>query len=480
MTEKTLPKSTGVDEKTDSSLLSHGRYGTVDMIGIWGPDATFQYSLDAIATAVEVMSRLHPDIANPVYAKEIAANAKLGIINPNRIREIEAKTGHDIIAITKALEEKVSKEAASLINQARTSADTTETAKALQLKKSLEIVIDSVENLRDIILEKAYEWIGIIYMDQTHGLDALPGVAGGILVNYAETLQSDLNHLAFVCRNSIKGKWADATGRHHSATTLGIDGMELEEEYCKRLGVGHMVAPLQVPSREFVMDVVYAMARTAETMNNIASYIAWGKNDDVNLFLDKGVRRKGSSGMPHKDAKGGNPTTEEQTKSYANYMEGALKTMTAACVMNPSRDLSGSASDRITLEDVFKWGDFVIRRLASTVFNLGINEVRSIERVKRTYGVVTSERVLTYLTDRRKVSNPMPRSEAHDLLGRLATEAYTERKPFAEVLAKNEEVSKRLPMNIIIELTDPLTYLGESKRVVQIVYDSFHGKKTLV
>jgi adenylosuccinate lyase len=477
--DSTLPKDPGINVIADSKYLVGGRYGTKEMIAIWGAEPTFQRSLYAQSIAVQTMSDLHSDIAPYSYASEIAEKAKLGIISPDRIREIEDKTGHDIIAINTSLEEQVSSEAAALINLARTSADTTETAKALQVKESIEVTVDSLENLRDVVLEKAYRWKEIPYMDQTHGLDAVPGCAGGILAHYAEMLQSNLDFWNHVYRNSVKGKWADVTGRHHSAKALDIDGIKLEEEYCKELGLGHMIAPLQVPAREFLADVVHVGARTAETMNNIACYMAWGKSSDVDLFIDKGKKRKGSSGMPHKDIKGGNPTTEEQTESFTNYMRGAMTTMLSACAMRPSRDLSGSASDRITLEISFKWGDYVIRRLASAVYNLGINEGRSLERVNRSYGVTTSERVLTYLTDRRRTKNSMPRSKAHDLVAELATEAYTGRKPFVGVLLQSNEITSRLSESDIREAADPLTYLGESKKIVELVYDSFHGKKTL-
>jgi len=478
--EKTLPKPTGIDAKTDPRFLIGGRYGTTEMIKIWGPERTFQYSLDALAEGVNTMSRLHPDIANPAYAKEISENAKIGIIDPQRIRELEYETGHDIVAITKALEEKVCPSAASLPGQARTSADTTETAKAKQLQESLIVIADSIENLRDVVLEKSYDWINIPFMEETHLLDALPGVAGGIFSHYAEVLQSDLDFLKYVYKNSLKAKWADATGCHHSAKALGISGMKLEKEYCKSLGLNRMIAPAQVPAREFIMDNVYVVARTAETMNNLASYIAWGKSDDVDVFKDETPKkRKGSSAMPHKDAKGGNPTIDEQTESFANLTRGFMSTMLSSCKMRPKRDLTASASDRVTLETSFKFGDYVIRRLSSDVYNLGINEERSKERVLRTNGIVTSERILTLLTDQRKTKNPMPRSQAHDLLGKLATQAYENKTSFKKVLLQNEEVTSHLSKSVISRAANPLTYLGESKNIVKTVYQSFHKKKTL-
>lgn len=478
--DKTLPKPRGVSSKSDPSLLAHGRYGTDDTIKILGAEQTYQFTLDAQSSAVSTLSDLYPEIVPPRHAEEIKHAATLDRIRPARIRELEEQTGHDVIAINTSLEEKVSTEAASHIGKARTSADATETAKALQLKRSIEVVTGSIENLRDIALEKGMEWIDQIHMDQTHLYDALPTFAGRPLMFYAEMLQSNLDMLAFVYRNSVKGKWADATGNHHSAVDLGIDGMKLQEEYCRRLGIGHMIAPAQIPGREFTTDVVYALARSAETMKNLAFYIAWGMSDDVDIFRDLNPRkRKGSSAMPHKDRKGGNRTVEEQTESLANFMRGALMTSLSSCSFRYGRDLSGSASDRIMLEDAFKFTDHVTRNLANVVFYVGLNTKRLMERLLRTYGIVTSERVLTYLTDLRRTRYPMTRTEAHDLLGELATRAYNTRRQFGDVLVKNRDVTSRLPPQLIREISDPRTYVGQSKEIMERVFNAYHKRKTL-
>jgi len=479
--DDTLPKLRFPrDYKIDSSKLAAGRYGTLDMCGIWGDEETFEKSLFVQGQAALTLSSLHPDIVPPELAREMAEKANLEYIDPKRIRELEAKTGHDVIAINTALEEVVSIEAGVHINKAKTSADTTQPVRALQLKSSLEVIADSTENLRDITIEKSLRWDEIPFMVPSHLFDALPGVAGRPLAHYAEILQSDLNFLKFVYNNSIIGKWADATGDHHSATSFGIDGIELQRKYCEDLGIGFMDASAQVPGLEFEADVFFVMARTAETMNNLAKFIAWGKSDDVNVFRDDNPkRRKGSSAMPHKDVKGGNPTAEEQVMSVRNYTQGLMMTALSNCELPYARNLSASANSRINFDNGFKFLDHGIRRLASTVYWLGIDEARSIERIERTYGVTTSQYVMNYLTDSRRVSNPMTRSQAHELMGRLATYAWKNKISFTDVVLGNEEVRERLDEQTIRDITDPLTYLGESKRIVRIVANKYHRKKTL-
>ncbi len=465
--------------KPDPAMLAAGRYGTPEMCQIWGPENTMALQLYVQGVAAVSLSNLDPEIVPGELAREIADRATLEHVKPDKIREIEARTGHDIIGVNTALEEVLSEAARVHVNKAKTSADTTQPARALQLKKSLEVVADTIENLRDITLERAVGWINIPYMDGTHGFDALPTVAGRPFTHYAEMLQSGLDLLKFVYIHSIMGKWADATGNHHSATVLGISGMNLEGDYCNRLGVGHMIAPAQLPGLEFEADVFFVLSRFTETMNNIANYLHWGKSQDVDLFSDTKSGRKGSSAMPHKDVKGGNPTAEEQVMSLRRYMQGNLVTAVSNSEMRYARDLAASANSRINFEDGFKFFDHAARSLASAVYHLGINEARSQERIERTYGITTSQQVMMILTDPRRVEEPMARSIAHDLMGELATRAYTTRTPFIDVLLQNEDVTSRISSEQLRGLTDPIQYIGQSKEIIGRVFENYHHQRTL-
>ena len=467
------------NKKLDSKDLVAGRYGTEEMVKIWGDERTFEYCLKVQGQAAKTLAELYPEIVSPKSAEEIISKANLNSIDPERIRELESKTGHDIIAINTALEEQLSKEAGTHINKAKTSADTTQPARALQLKESLLVIADSIENLRDILIEKAEKWKDKPSMEQTHLYDALPSVAGRPLVHYAELLQSGLNLLKYVYENSIVGKWADATGNHHSATALGIDGIRLQEKYCNDLKIGYMDAPGQLPGLEFEADVFYVLSRFSETMNNIARFISLGRSDDANLFVNSDpIKKKGSSAMPHKDAKNGNPVIEEQIMSIRNYLQGNLITSLSNCEMPYARNLAASSNSRINLEDGFKYLDHGIRRLSKLIYWIELREDRAKERVERSYGVVTSQQVMTYLTDSRNVKNPMTRTQAHDLIGKLATEAWENKVSFKDILLKNKEVTSRLSEKTLCSITNPLKYIGKSKEIIDLVKIKCYRKKT--
>ena len=478
---ETLPKPLAPEGiKLKPEDLAARKYGSYEMVNIWGYEKTVDYSLKVQGQSCLILSKLAPNIISEDHAKRLNEKANLNYVKIERVRELEAKTGHDIIAINTSLEEVLDQELKPHPNKLKTSADTTQPARALQLKASLEIIADSLENLRDIVIEKSVKWINYPSIDLTHLYDALPTVAGRPFAHYAEMLQSNLDFLKIIYKKSIIGKWADATGNHHSAKSLGVDGLLLEDEFCNSLGINHMIAPAQIPGLEFESDIVYVAARSSETLNNLAQFIAYGRGDDCNIFINGNPKKKkGSSAMPHKDAKNGNPDIEEQIKSIRNKMQGWLTTSLSNCELPYARTLYASANSRIDFEDGFKFLDHGIRRLAEVVYWLNLNEDRSEERVKRSFGVVTSQQVLNYLTSQDHVKNPMPRSEAHNLMGEIATKAWTSKTHFIDLLLQNKEVTSRINEETLRRISNPLEYVGESKKIIQLVKENFYKKKTL-
>ena len=480
---ETQPRKANVHMIRDAPLLLEGRYGTREMCDIWGNDAnTYVAIMQAQVEGLPVLNQLSPGLIPEKCIDALRQTANLDSVDSAHVRELEASGSHDVVAINTAWGEaadKITPGASSVTNFLRTSADSTETAKAMRCKKSFEVLAESVENLRDIALEKSLEWMDDPYMDQTHFYDALPTVAGRPFSFYAEMLQSDLDFVAFVYTNSLFAKWADATGNHHSATTVGINGMRLQDDYAKHLGLRCMTAPAQLPGREYNADIMYALARTSGTLANLGRYIRKGRGDDSAVFvLKKPGKAKGSSAMPHKDIKGGNPIAEEQAGSLLHVMAGKMVTAIETIPFDYGRDLEGSASDRLDVGPAFKFVDHVTRRLAEVVYYLNLDKARSLDRINRTYGTVTSEQVMTYLLDPRLAREPMSRHAAHDLLGKLAKQAYDDRAPFFEVLERNLEIACRVDPNIIRQITNPIKYIGQSREIIQRNYDDLHGRKT--
>lgn len=92
---------------------------------------------------------------------------------------------------------------------------------------------------------------------------------------------------------------------------------------------------------------------------------------------------------------------------------------------------------------------------------------------------MTSQQVMTYLTDQNSTTNPMSREEAHDLTAKLAQQAWDEKRNFTDVVLDCEAITSRLDTETIRKITDPLQYIGESKNIIDTVIGKYYQKKTL-
>jgi adenylosuccinate lyase len=115
-----------------------------------------------------------------------------------------------------------------------------------------------------------------------------------------------------------------------------------------------------------------------------------------------------------------------------------------------------------------------MRKVAETVYYTELKENRSVERVLRSRGCVTSPQILTALTSHP--TNPMAWSDAHNLVGKCAEEAWNHEKMFYDVLLTKPEITSRITSSELKELTDPLKYIGKSKEIIRTVFAKYWGQ----
>jgi adenylosuccinate lyase len=76
------------------------------------------------------------------------------------------------------------------------------------------------------------------------------------------------------------------------------------------------------------------------------------------------------------------------------------------------------------------------------------------ENMERSWGLMYSQRVLLRLTE-----GGLARQPAYEIVQRNAMRAWTERRPFRELLASDPEVTARLSPAALAECFDPAWYL---------------------
>ena len=125
------------------------RYSREEMSSKWTYQAKYQAWLDVEKAVVKAWAKLGKIPQED--ADKIIANANFDI---KRIDEIEAVTRHDLIAFTTSVSETLGDES-RWFHYGMTSSDTIDTAVALQMKDSLELIIKDVKMIMESIKKRA-------------------------------------------------------------------------------------------------------------------------------------------------------------------------------------------------------------------------------------------------------------------------------------------------------------------------------------
>ena len=265
------------------------RYTLPEMAAIWSLENKFQKWLDVEIAVCEVHAEDGTIPADAV--EEIKAKAAFTV---ERINEIEMTTDHDVIAFTTNLAENIG-ESARFVHYGLTSSDVVDTANALLLKESCEVLLAKVDAMLPVLQRRAYEFKDTPQMGRTHGIHAEPTSFGLVWALWYSEMQRNRERLERAKEAVSVGKISGAVGAFaHLAP-------DVEERVCERLGIKAAPVSTQVIQRDRYAEYLSTLAIIASTLEKIALQVRhWQRTEvrEAQEAFKKG--QKGSSAMPHK------------------------------------------------------------------------------------------------------------------------------------------------------------------------------------
>jgi adenylosuccinate lyase len=381
---------------------------------------------------------------------EIKAKANF---DPKRVLEIEAEVRHDMIAFLTNVNEYVG-DAGRYIHLGLTSSDVLDTALALQLVASLDVLLQRLEELVAAIRTQAQQHRYTVMIGRSHGIHAEPITFGFKLAGWlAEVLRSQ-NRLTRLRQDIAVGKISGAVG-----TYANIEP-RVEEIACQKLGLQADTASTQVISRDRHADYVQQLALLGATIERFAVEIRNLQRTDVlevEEFFAKG--QKGSSAMPHKR----NPIRSERLTGIARIVRGHAVAALENVALWHERDISHSAVERVILPDTCILTHFMVAEITDLVKNLLVYP-QNMERNMNCYGgVVFSQKVLLAL-----VSKGMNREEAYTVVQSCAHQAWNQPEGnFHDLITQDTRVTLLLSPEEIKTCFDPQQHLKHLEQIYQ-------------
>ncbi len=411
-------------KRRSASLYLIERYAPARMRQVFSDQRRFELWLQVEILVAEAWAELGRVPADALTAIRGAR------VDVERIREIEERRNHDVIAFLEQVGETIGPES-RFVHLGLTSSDVIDTAFALQLKEAAAIIREELARLREAAAELALRHRSTLMIGRTHGIHAEPITFGFKVAGWVAELDRALARLDQAAAEVAVGKLSGAVGTHATVPPA------LEERVCERLGLGVDPVSTQIVSRDRHAGFMAALAVVAGTMERIATEIRHLQRSEVaEAFEPFGREQKGSSAMPHKR----NPVLAERVCGLARTVRGYAATALENQALWHERDISHSSAERVVFPDACCLVDYMAITLAKVVGGLEVDADRMRENLDLGGGVVFSQRVLLAL-----VESGMSREDAYEIVQSAAHRALRGEGAFRHLLRENDEVRRRLP-----------------------------------
>ncbi|HLH69224.1 MAG TPA: adenylosuccinate lyase [Candidatus Dormibacteraeota bacterium] len=400
------------------------RYAPARIQEIWSDRHRFDLWLRVEILACEAWSSLGRVPA------EALPRIRAATVDPQRVAEIEARVGHDVVAFLTAVSESVGQPEARYLHLGLTSSDVVDTAFALQLRESADVILEDLRQLRGTAAALAVRHRGTIMVGRTHGIHAEPITFGFKVAGWVAELDRTIARLEQATAEVATGKLSGPVGTHSSVDP------RVEEYVCSALGLRVDPVSTQVVGRDRHAAFMSALATAAASMERIALEVRHLQRSEVGEALEPfGDEQKGSSAMPHKR----NPVLTERICGLARVVRGHALTAQENVALWHERDISHSSAERVIFPDACCLVDFMATELGRVLAGLEVHPTRMLQNLELGGGIVYSQAALLAL-----VESGLSREDAYRIVQSAAHRALRGDGGFRANLQADPEVAARI------------------------------------
>ncbi|MBI4362547.1 MAG: adenylosuccinate lyase [Euryarchaeota archaeon] len=426
------------------------RYGTPEMRRVWSEEARLRRCLE-----VEVaLARAEESLRMVPRGTSAALERGARRVTLARVKTLEARIGHDLMALVKALAERSGPQG-EYAHYGATSYDIVDTALALQMEESLGLLEAKLHALLGVLVARARETRRLVCAGRTHGQIAVPTTYGMRFALWAEETGRHLERLCQMRPRLLVGKISGAVG---TGASLGPRGMEVERRALRRLGLSPVPVASQIVQRDRHAEYILFLAQVATTLDKICTQVRTLQRTEIGEAEEPfGESQVGSSTMPHKR----NPIKSEQVCGIARVVRGMAEPALLNNTLWDERDLTNSSAERILLPEASILVDHILQVATGVLRGLRLHE----ENIRRNleHAEALSEAVMMALAPH------LGRQRAHETVRRTAQRAHTRGQPIIEALQEERDVARHLTRRDLKRLLKPEAYIGSAVERVDAV-----------
>ena len=409
------------------------------MSKIWDLNSKFDYYLQVELAVCDAYAQLGTIPADA--AKQIRQDAKFSI---ERIDEIEKEVRHDVIAFLTCVNESLG-DLGRYVHIGMTSSDVIDTAFALQIKDSGEIILEDLNKTISTLKKLADKHKNTICIGRSHGIHAEVMTFGVKLCSWIDILERQKDNFTHALEQIRVGQISGPVGTYSNISP------EIEEITCKNLGLKPARVSTQIIARDYHAYLIQSLALIASVIEQFATEIRHLQRTEV-LELEEGFGKgqKGSSAMPHKK----NPVLSENLCGLARVVRANSIAALENIPLWHERDISHSSTERIIFPDSLILVDFMLSRFNSVMENIVVHEDNMLKNTDKFGGIVFSQKVLLSLT-----AKGLSREDAYRIVQRNALDAFQNNGDFRANLLNDSDVTSLLSPDEIEKIFDKQAFL---------------------
>ncbi len=410
------------------------RYSRPEMAAIWSDENRLR-----LWTQIEVLTCEARALRGEIPAEDveiIRARARADFAD---VREREKQTNHDVAAFVDVLSASIGP-ASRHVHYGLTSSDVLDTALAVQLRDSGELLLRGVDGLADVLRRRALEFQHTPMAGRTHGMHAEPLTFGLKLLHAYAELRRTRMRLQRAVDDVGYGKLSGSVG------TFAHLGPGIEAHVCRSLGLRCEPVATQVVPRDRHAAFVAALALLGSFLERMGTEVRHLQRSEVQEAEEPfGALQKGSSSMPHKR----NPIRSERLVGLARVLRSHVVPALENVALWHERDISHSSAERVILPDACLAADYLLD-LATRMFDrLMVYPERMQQNLESNRGLVFSQGLLLEL-----VRGGMLRDDAYRLVQAASRTAWEESRPLRDVALETEAIVDALGRETVERVFD--------------------------
>lgn len=421
------------------------RYQREQMAHIWSDQNKYQAWLDVEIAVDRAWNKL--GVIPDQDLQNIVEHASFKVED---ILAMEKVTKHDVVAFTRTISQSLGAEK-KWVHFGVTSTDVVDTAYGYLLKQANDILRQDLQDLADVVAQKARQYKQTVMIGRTHGVHAEPTTFGLVLANWYSEIKRHQERFEHAAAGVEAGKISGAVG------TFANISPQAEALVCQELGLRAQEISTQVLPRDLHAEYIMTLALIAAGIERFALEIRHLQRTEVREveeFFAPG--QKGSSAMPHKR----NPIGSENVTGLARVIKGHVFTALEDIELWHERDISHSSAERIILPDTTELLDYMLHRFTKIVQELTVFPEKMEADLQVTHGLIYSQRVMLKL-----IKTGLSREAAYDIVQPLTAQVWQKHLDFRQLLDNDAQVTERLSKQ---DLDDAFDYRWHLRHVDEI------------